>query len=67
MPLSPEVVDARIHCRVAELKVMAARIGLRRSEPVECLPPVLARRPRSRRDALPPLARRSGGDGHPSS
>jgi hypothetical protein len=62
MSLSPEIIEARIRVHIAMMRVAAAQIGLRRAEPVECFPPVPARRPRPR-DALPPLARRSGGDG----
>jgi hypothetical protein len=64
MSLSPEVVAARITCRVAAMKVAAAKILARRSGDV-CLPLPAPVRPRRSRPPSTPLG--SGSDGRPSS
>jgi hypothetical protein len=68
MPLSEEVIAARVRVRVCELKVMAARV-FARTKATECFPlpflpgPAPARRPPRR---AMPGGRREGG-GSPSS
>jgi hypothetical protein len=67
MPLSPEIIEARIACHIAALRVLAARTLVRHTETASCPPPSApapSRRPRPRRDIVPPLARRLGGGGH---
>jgi hypothetical protein len=63
MPLDPQVIDARIWCHIAAMKVAAARVGLRREGELPLPGPAPSlRRPRPGHN---PLGRPGpGGDGH---
>jgi hypothetical protein len=59
--MSPEVLEARIAVRVAELKVLAASVGVRHVGEVLLAPiPAPSRRPRPERQPF----RGSSGGGH---